>query len=267
MKRILILTVFAVALGVGTTIAMLSPQGSKQTKVHEQHDKTTYPIADYEAQEPSDLNSQNVRKARAKRHNIQLRASDKVDINRLKLNEDSKSSWGGPPSHAATEPGLPASQSDVIVVGKVSTGQAFLSEDKTSIYSEFTVLVDGILKNNSSFTLTPGNSITTVRTGGALRFPSGKIIQRGFGGKPFPLINRTYVFFLKYENEEQDYPIITAYELRAGVVYPLDGFDIDGRLLEPYAEYQKFKGWDEASFLNKIREAIAESPDDRGGPR
>lgn len=237
MKRIVIFAVFAVAL-VGTTIAMLATQVPKQTKVNEQHDKSTYPIADYEAKVPSDLNMQTLRKARGKRHNIQLRANVKVDVKRLMLTEQSHSSWGGPPSHATTEPALPASQSEVIVVGQVTSAQAFLSEDKTNVYSEFTVVVDEILKNNSSNGLTPGFSITTVRTGGAVRFPSGKIIQRGFGGRPFPITNRKYVFFLKYENEEQDYPIITAYELRAGVVFPLDGLDIDGRVLEPYAEYQ-----------------------------
>lgn len=267
MKKILILAMTAVVVAVGSTLAMLLPQDQKQTKVHEQHDKSTYPVADYDAKEPSDLKMQSLRRARGKRHNIQLRATEKVDIRRLMLTEESYSSWGGPPSHAATEPALPASQSDVIVVGKLTNAQAFLSEDKTSVYSEFTVLVDEILKNNSSLALTSGNSITTVRTGGAVRFPSGKIIQRGFGGKPFPLTNRKYVFFLKYETEEQDYPIVTAYEFRDGLVFPLDGFDIDGRLLEPYAEYQKYKGWDEALFLNRIREAIAQSAEGRGGPR
>ena len=268
MTRILILMVFAAALAVGTTtIARWPTQVTKQTKVNEQHDKSTYPIADYEAKEPSDLSLQSLRKARAKRHNIQLRPSDKVDVRRLMLTEQSKSSWGGPPSHAAIEPALPASQSGVIVVGQVTNAQAFLSEDKTNIYSEFTVTINEILKNNSSLALTPGSSIATVRTGGALRFPSGKIIQRGFGGKPFPLINRSYVFFLKYEREEQDYPIITAYELRGGVVFPLDGFDIDGQLLEPYAEYQQYKGWNEADFLNKVRESIALTANDAGGTK
>jgi hypothetical protein len=208
MSRILIFALFAVAVGVGTTIAMLPTQDAKQTKVQEQHDKSTYPIADYDPKEPSDLNMHGLRRARGKRHNIKLRATDKVDIRRLMLTERSNSSWGGPPSHAATEPAFPASQSDVIVVGQVTSAQAFLSEDKTNVYSEFTVLVDEILKNNSSGGLTPGNPITTVRTGGAVRFPSGKLIQRGFGGRPFPLTNRRYVFFLKYETEEQDYPII-----------------------------------------------------------
>jgi hypothetical protein len=267
MSKILIFVVFAVAFGIGMRFVMVPTQNPKQTKVHEQHDKSTYPIADYDAKQPADPNMQALRKARGKRHNIQLRAIEKVDVRRLMLTEQSNSSWGGPPSHAAIEPALPASESDVILVGKVTNAQAFLSEDKTNVYSEFTVVVDEILKNNSSIGLTSGNSITTVRTGGAVRFPSGKIIQRGFGGRPFPLTSRTYVFFLKYENEEQDYPIITAYELRAGVVFPLDGIDTDGGLLEPYAEYQKYKGWEQASFLNKVREAIAQSPDERGGSR
>jgi hypothetical protein len=265
MGRILIFALFAVALGVGTTIAVLSTQAPKETKVHEQHDKSTYPIADYEAKEPSDLNVQTLRKARAKRHNIQLRSTDKVDIRRLMLTEESKSSWGGPPSHAAIEPALPTLQSDVIAVGEVAQAEAFLSEDKTNVYSEFTVHVDEILKNNSSMVLTPGAAITTGRSGGAVRFPSGKIIQRGFGGKPFPLVGRKYLFFLKYEKEEQDYPIITAYELRGGLVSPLDGFDIDGTLLEAYAQYQQYKGWNEADFLNKVRESIAVTANGDGG--
>jgi hypothetical protein len=210
---------------------------------------------------------QGLRRARGKGHNIQLKPGVKVDIKRLMLTEQSNSSWGGPPSHAAIEPALPASQSDVIVIGQVKSAQAFLSEDKTNVYSEFTVVVDEILKNDSSSGVILGNSITTVRNGGGVRFPSGKVIQRGFGGRPFPLTDRRYVFFLNYKNDEQDYPIITAYELRSGAVFPLDGFDIDGRLLEPYAEYQKYKGWDEASFLNKIREAIVQPPNERGGPQ
>lgn len=267
MSRILIFAVFAAALSVAARIAMLPTQDPKQTKVHEQHDKSTYPIADYDGKEPADLNMQALRRARAKRHNIQLGATVKVDVRRLMLTEQSNSSWGGPPSHAAIEPALPASQSDVIVVGQVTSAQAFLSEDKTNVYSEFTILIDEILKNNSSIGLTAGNTLTAVRSGGAVRFPSGKVIQRGFGGKPFPLLNGRYVFFLNYEKEQQDYPIITAYELRGGVVFPLDGFDIDGRLLEPYAQYQQYKGWNEADFLSKVRESIAVTANGDGASR
>lgn len=257
MNRILFFAMIAIAITVGTTIAMLPAQNEKKPKIHEQHDKSTYPVAEYDAAEPSDLSLKTLRKARNKRHNLPLRPTDKIDVRRFMLTERSESSWGGPPSHAPVEPGLPAAKSDVVLIGEVTDAKAYLSEDKTNVYSEFTVRVEEILKNNTSIALAPGTSITTVRSGGALRFPSGKIIQRGSGGKPFPQTKGRYVFFLAYENEEQDHPILTAYEIRGGVVLPLDGLDLDGRLLEPYAEYQQYKGWNEAEFLNKVREAIA----------
>lgn len=262
MTKILIVAVFAVA---GTTFAILPNQNDKHTKVHEQHDVRTYPVADYSATEPSDLNLRRLRKARAKRKNLQLRATDNVDVSQFKLTERSKSSWGGPPSHAPVEPALPVSQSAAVVVGEVTDAQAFLSEDKTTVYSEFTISVEEVLKNNSAATITAGASITTLRNGGALRFPSGKVIQRGSGGKPFPVIHRKYVFFLTYESDGEDYLIITAYELRGGIVFPLDGFDLDGTLLEPYSEYQKYKGVDELTFLNKVRQAIATTSASKGG--
>lgn len=52
------------------------------------------------------------------------------------------------------------------------------------------------------------------------------------------------------------YRIITAYELRDGTVVPLDGLDIDGSLLEPYAGYLDFKGWSAPAFLKKVRETL-----------
>jgi hypothetical protein len=265
-NRILILALITVAVAVGTVIAML-PQNEKQTKVQAQHDKSTYPVAAYDAPEPSDLTLKTLRTARGEKHNLRVRPTDKVDVKRFMLTEKSESSWGGPSSHAEVEPGLPASKSDAVVVGEVTDANAYLSEDKTNVYSEFTVRIEEILKNSTSVPLAAGTSVTTVRTGGAVRFPSGKVIQRGFGGKPFPLIKARYVFFLAYESNEQDYPIVTAYELRGGAVSPLDGLDIDGRLLEPYAEYQQYKGWNEADFLNKVREAIALTAHGRGGPR
>lgn len=167
------------------------------------------------------------------------------------LTEESASSWGGPPTHAPVEPALSAAKSDAVIIGEVAESKAYLSEDRTSVYSEFTVRIEEVLKDSTSVALAPGTSIITVRPGGAVRFSSGKVIQRGFGGKPFPLTNAKYLFFLTYESNGQDYPIITAYEFRKGVISPLDGFDIDGRLLEPYAEYQQYNGWNEADFVNK----------------
>jgi hypothetical protein len=253
-----ILTLVTVALLGATAFATLVKQNQKQEspKLHEQHDKSAYPVAEYGAADTSDPK----RKARKQRNNIRLRPSDNVDAKQFRLTESSESSWGGPPSHAPAEPALPTRQSDVVLVGEVTDAKAFLSEDETNVYSEFTVLTGEVLKNTSPVELAPGDSIITTRAGGAVRFPSGKVIQRGMGGRPFPRVQRRYVFFLKYDAAGQDYPIITAYELREGLVTPLDGLDIDGRLLEPYAAYQQYKGVDETTFIGKVREAINTAP-------
>jgi hypothetical protein len=173
------------------------------------------------------------------------------------ITEQTESSWGSPPFDVPPEPALPIAQSDAVVVGEVTDAKALLSEDKTSIYSEFAVIISDVLKNNCSAELSEGYSIDVARYGGAVRFPSGKIVQRGDEGRPFPRLKRRYLFFLKYNNEGQDFSILTAYELRAGRVFPLDGLDRDGRAFEAYAAYQRYKDSDEATFLNQVRAAIA----------
>lgn len=264
MKKILVLAVFVMAGGV--TLAALRAQNRQTTPApQEQYDSSSYPVADYEASEPSDPRTRALRKARGKRNNLRLRPSDNVDVRQFMLTESSDSSWGGPPSHAPSEPALPAGQSAAVVVGEVTQARAFLSDDKTSVYSEFTVRVGDVLKNNSAAALAPGDSVAVVRAGGAVRFPSGKVIRRGSGGRPLPRVGRRYVFFLRYDTEGEDFPVITAYELRGGRVIPLDGLDIDGTLLEPYAAYQEFKGVDENVFLGRVREAIGNaSASERG---
>lgn len=52
-----------------------------------------------------------------------------------------------PLSHAAVKPAFPVSQSDAILIGTVTSSQAFLSTDKSYVYSEFTVYVEDVLKN------------------------------------------------------------------------------------------------------------------------
>lgn len=173
------------------------------------------------------------------------------------ITEKRESTFGGPPSHAPDEPALPAAQSDAVVIGEVTDAQAYLSEGKVSVLSEFEIRVSDILKNSASALFSVGDVIDTVRGGGTVRFPSGKIILRGEHGKPLPQTGRRYVLFLEYNDDGQDYAIITAYELRAGRVFPLDGLNLVGTVEPAYAAYQKYKNVDETSLLNEVRNAIA----------
>lgn len=213
-----------------------------------------YTVTDYDAPEPADAQKRELKRARAKHYNMKPQKG--VDPKQFMITEKRESAFGGPSSHAPEEPALPAAQSDAVVVGEVTDAQAYLSEDKVSILSEFEVHVTDILKNNLAAPFSVGDSLDAVRGGGAVRFPSGKIIREGHHGKPLPQMEKKYVFFLKYNEDGQDYAIITAYELRAGRVFPLDGVNLVGTVEHAYAAYQKYKGADEASFIGDVRNAV-----------
>lgn len=142
-------------------------------------------------------------------------------------------------------PAIPAANSDEIVIGNVKSGKAFLSNDKTGVYSEFTISIQQVLKSNSS--VQEGQEIVAERAGGAVRFPSGKVQRiEVYKGQEMPQLEATYIFFLKKLDSEKDFSILTAYRLQEERVEPLDA-------ISPYAEYQ---GAEKTEFINKIIDEI-----------
>lgn len=117
-------------------------------------------------------------------------------------------------------PALPAAESDVIVVSKVVDAQAHLSDDRTGIYSEYSVEVSDIFKNKGD-AIGVGSTISGTRPGGAVRFTSGKVQEYRRVGHGVPTKGKRYVLFLKRE-EAGDFTILTGYELLNGRVFPLD---------------------------------------------
>ncbi|MBC7929364.1 MAG: hypothetical protein H7Z38_02255 [Rubrivivax sp.] len=248
------------ALAVAAAMVTVGSRGQNQQKkvspALEKAKEDFYTVTDYDAPESADAQKREMKRARAKHYN--LKPQKGVDPKQFMITEKRESTFGGPPSHAPDEPALPAAQSDAVVIGEVTDAQAYLSEDKVSVLSEFEVRVSDILKNNASAPFSVGDVIDTVRGGGAVRFPSGKVIRRGMEGKPHPRIGRQYVLFLKFTDaQSRDYIIITAYELRNGRVFPLDGLNLSGTVEPAYAAYQKYAGSDEVSFMKDVWEAIA----------
>jgi hypothetical protein len=153
-------------------------------------------------------------------------------------------------------PALPVDRSAAIVLGKVVGAEAHLSDDKTGIYSEFKVLIDKVLKGDDHALLIPGTSIVAERLGGRVRLPSGRTVVYRLIGQAFPQLNGTYVFFLKRENGQADYSILTAYELKGGRVIPLDGSNVE---LTSTWRFDKYKDVDEQQFLGELLDVIAKS--------
>lgn len=260
---VLLVAVFAFTAGAAMAGRHNQNQSPGTSPALEKAKEDFYTVADYTAPLPSNPQQRAIRLARNRRFNIPKENLYGADASLFALTERRESSFGGFPSHAKAEPALPVDRSDAVMIGEVVRAQAYLSEDKTTTYSEFTVRINDILKNSSAAPLSLGDTTAVTRFGGGVRFPSGKVIRVGFGGKPLPRSGRQYLFFLKHNEEEQDHLIITAYELRSGRVLPLDGIDLDGSIVEELSAHQKYNGAGEGEFLREVREAIAGASQNR----
>jgi len=153
-----------------------------------------------------------------------------------------------------TVPAIPAGISDAVIVGTVTDSRAYLSPDTTGVYSEFTVQVAEVLKDHSG-TISTSTPLSVDRQGGRVRYPSGEIVRHVIEGQNVPRVNKKYVLFLKLE--DQDFRILTGYELGAEGVSPLDWV---------VEKFKKYKGVNETTFLNQIRNVInsgSDSPEER----
>jgi hypothetical protein len=147
-----------------------------------------------------------------------------------------------------------------VIVGELTNAKAYLSEDKVSVFSEFEVDNSDVLKNTTSETLSSEKPVIVARGGGGVRFPSGKVIFMYSHDQPMPKVGRKYLFFLDY-SDEMGFSIITAYQLREGRVFPLDGMMPEGNVTRQFAGHHSYKGLSETDFLNQVREAIQNNLD------
>ena len=146
---------------------------------------------------------------------------------------------------------FPVAPSAAIVVGTVLSGKAFVSKDRTYVYSDYQVRVDRVLKQDASASLAVGEQIVVSRGGGTIRFPSGHIRNYLNNGEGFPTIGCQYLFFLgkpNFPQHEYEQIIGSLYQLSDGKVHPLDT-----------EQLTLFDDMSDVVFLSKVEQAIAES--------
>jgi hypothetical protein len=91
---------------------------------------------------------------------------------------------------------FPFSQSDTVIVGQVTTGQAYLSDDKRDIYSEFNVSVqEARTLSSAERHIQSGDSVVVERHGGAICLPSGKVLLRALRDFPCLLLANDICYF------------------------------------------------------------------------
>jgi hypothetical protein len=276
-------------------ISLLHGQNAKtqaptqlQTQVNP--DGLDVPIADFNAPEPTNPTERAKRELRSKRHNLRDKGVTSENSAQFILREDkpspglpetgkkrstptqqpvsrnTKSDYNSPviggavTDESPSEQPLPTYISDAVVIGSVTNAKAYLSQDKTAVYSEFTVQVWDVLKNSQASPLAVGSGVTVLRPGGGVRFPSGKVRKFLVAGRGLPRTGERYAFFLKYDDLAQAYYIVTAYELLGGKVFPLDGIPQYGTSAHPFASYSKYANADEGAFLVEVRNAVIHPP-------
>ncbi|MCU1267622.1 MAG: hypothetical protein JWM21_3940 [Acidobacteria bacterium] len=233
---VLLLLIVAIAL---SAIAALRSQAQNATE-KQRIDKTLWPLVDHSSPEPSDAQARLNRSAKSKNHD--------------------KSDWRVDPTDPAdtttrvdgvdlTLPDMPLAQSKTVVIGDVLNAQAYLSNDKTGVYSEFTIKVDEIITNRDVLSISPGCVIEADRQGGRVRFASGRIHWYSIAKENMPGVGARYVFFLTRDDALEDFHIVTAYELKAGKVYALDEL----------SQFGKHDGEEEAAFLMRLRKLAVTS--------
>ena len=143
--------------------------------------------------------------------------------------------------------GLPISGC-VIVIGTVASGNAYVNQERTELFSEYKVTVQEVLKPDPESVISARDLLTTWRSGGSIQFPSGHITHYIIAGRGFPEVGTQYVFFLRRPDKTvDDYAINTAYSIKDQVVTPLDGGN-DMR--------SEFEGMPVNEFLDKLRQEI-----------
>jgi hypothetical protein len=150
-------------------------------------------------------------------------------------------------------PTLPVAQSDAVVIGEVTDAKAYVTTDKDSVYSEFTLHIVKVLKSDNQTPLSSDGSINVERPGGRVRYSSGHISRFCITGWGMPQPMRQYVLFLTKNNDGQTYHIVTGYELRNGRIFPLD------RTTSNETDFDAYINMDEAAFFEKLDAAIGSS--------
>jgi hypothetical protein len=210
-------------------------KGKQPSKVVQENDYSSFPIADYSAPDSADPNERIKRHAKGKKYN--------------------KSSWRVHPDSVSDRmvrvdevdhslPALPFDKSFAVVVGEVTEAQAYLSNHKSGVYSVFTIQVTEILKNSLETPLTPASSLEVERDGGQVRFPNGRLHLYIISEQDMPKVGQRYVLFLTNTNGEPNLEILTGYELREGKVYSLDNLP----------NTKKYKNAEAENFLKELRE-------------
>jgi hypothetical protein len=196
-----------------------------------------FPTTDYDKQDLSDPE----KNAKRKRYNDGRLVSSTTDPAIV------ETEFIGEPHF--TFPALPVAESELVVVGTIGSGQAHLSENKRNVFSEFTLIVESVLKSKDPGVV-QGSVLTVDRIGGHVKYPNGhKVLYRVFGVN-MPQIGSRFLFFLTSKHNKADLSILTGYEFTQEGVAPID---------EELPQVKSLTGVSEKDILQRVRKLLPNS--------
>ncbi|HKP68909.1 MAG TPA: hypothetical protein VJV05_06475 [Pyrinomonadaceae bacterium] len=147
---------------------------------------------------------------------------------------------------------FPIEDSDVVVIGLAIGVSAYLSNDKTGVYSEYTIRVEQVLKDGGSRNLMAGSTITMDRAGGAVRYPDGHKVAYFIAERKLPVVGTMYALFLRDDKRSKSFDIVTLYELKRDSVVPVDsGYS-----------FEEVRGMTKSAFIKTVQEKVVKRSDD-----
>lgn len=213
------------------------PQNQEQWKAREEEKKKHFPTAEFNEAAPTDP---------LKRAQRQQKQRRKNGLGLVSLNPEPGMGGGAfLPQNQFDFPGIPVEQSPVIVIGDVLQSEAHLSEDKTNVYSEFTIRLVDVIKADSSL---PASEMVVERLGGYVRYSDGRKLLYRVGTGGMPRVGARYLFFLK-PTPELDYSILTAYEFGDKGIVALD----------PSGQFEQYDGYAAETLRSLVIEAVNKS--------
>lgn len=90
-----------------------------------------------------------------------------------------------------------ACQSGTIIVGEIKSKNSQLSEDSNSIFTDYEIVVEDVIKDKSFSNVQLDKDITITRSGGAVKI-NNRIIEVVDKSYKTLSVGRTYLFFLNY---------------------------------------------------------------------
>ena len=233
-----------------TSVSLFASGSFGQTPVKTSDTPPLYscgPITDYNAALPNATDV--LRFRRGERYNI-------PEPTLPELGEDSEVGIVAlPATHSKKNP-MPFDASDAVVVGTVTAGQAYLSNDRRDIYSEFKVKLEEIIQNSDTHYLRASDSIDIQRTGGVIRLPSGKLLTRAVLADSMPQIGSRYLLFVKYDQGTEDYTVLNGYQLAGNEVYRLDDLSWADSNYRELVHPLRSEGVSEDQFLARAKSTM-----------